>query len=346
MTTSFEPFPKRTPSGVIPVRVKDPQPFFVAGIPSSSVRRLLLLTYHFPPSLETGALRWESMIRYAADWGWEVDVVTLPPAGLDAGSLSRLRRLPSGCRLYGAPVRASHLEQAEGVVRLLARGMKRAVKPAPRGADRPDAGPATAAPGVPAAYRVETVYRLPASLRQAVRAYCSWREFVIQRPWCREAWRLAYSLAQREKYDAIVTCGPPHLVHTVGAALSRRTGLPLAMDLRDPWSLQQVLPEFRASKLWYRLAGRHERQAVGQASVIALNTEPCRDAMRAKYPARAAAMVVATNGFDERESLPPADRGDGRFLMAYAGTLYLVLRAPAPVLPGSGAARPGVRPAA
>jgi hypothetical protein len=170
-------------------------------------------------------------------------------------------------------------------------------------------------------------------MKQLFRAYFAWREFVIQGPWCTEAIRTAAKLAQELRYEALITCGPPHLIHAAAASLSERTDLPLVLDLRDPWSLQQILPDFRASKLWYRLAARYEARAVRRAAVIALNTEPCRDAMRLKYPEKAERMIAVTNGYDERESLPAPVR-DGRFLITYAGSLYFVYEHPRPFFQG------------
>lgn len=306
-------------------------PFFAVGAPGRGVARLLLLTYHFPPSTETGAMRWEAMVRYAVDWGWEVDIVTLEPGPLDESALRRLGRLPSGCRIFGAPERSSFFQRFETFLRQVKRvlagvGPPGTIRTPELRVGEPDS------PSL--AYRAEEIFRLPPSRRQMLRAYFAWREFVILRPWCAEALKLGVRLTGGTRYDAIITCGPPHQAHTVGAELSRRTGLPLILDLRDPWSLQQVLPDFRASKLWYQLAARHERIAVQQASVIALNTEPCRDAMRARYPSKAGAMIVATNGYDEREHVPPIGHTDGRFRIAYAGSLYFVYEHPRPFFMG------------
>jgi glycosyltransferase involved in cell wall biosynthesis len=160
-----------------------------------------------------------------------------------------------------------------------------------------------------------------------MRAYFAWKEIAEQRPWRDAMLRVGEELARTESYDAIVTCGPPHLVHTAGARLSARTGIPLVVDFRDPWSLQRVLPEHRASQLWFDMVSRYESEGVRQASLVVMNTEPCRDAMRARYAHHADKIIAVTNGYDEQESLPsPAT--DGRFRLIYSGTLYFVYEHP------------------
>jgi hypothetical protein len=320
-------------SGAFSAPTESLRPFFAAPRTLANAPRLLLLSYHFPPSTETGALRWDSMVHYAAEWGWEVDVVTLMPDRIDDRALERLRLLPEGCRLYGAPTHPALLERLESALRRTVQTLRRTLRHRPLQRGTPSAEPEPTAQQV-LSLRTAEVKRLPPSPRQVLRAYFAWREFVIQRPWCRDASRIATKLARQTRYDAVITCGPPHLVHTVGARLARRTGLPLVLDLRDPWSLQRVLPAFRASNLWYRLARRYEQESVAEASVISLNTEPCRDAMRVQYPAKSEAMVVATNGYDEREAAPPVQDRDERFLITYAGSLYFVYEHPLPFFLG------------
>jgi hypothetical protein len=111
------------------------------------------------------------------------------------------------------------------------------------------------------------------------------------------------------------------MVHAAGRRLARRTGLPLVMDLRDPWSLVPALPVELASPLWYRLAERHERRAVRQATLVVANTEPLRDAMRRAHPESSAEFIAVLNGCDP---LPVASAGPGgRFLVVFSGNIYI-----------------------
>jgi hypothetical protein len=94
--------------------------------------------------------------------------------------------------------------------------------------------------------------------------------------------------------------------------------------------LQRILPAHRASRLWYDLVGRREAEVIRQASLVVMNNEPCRDAMRARYGGASDRIMAVTNGFDEQESLPSPIPADGRFLITYSGTLYFVYQNPDP----------------
>jgi glycosyltransferase involved in cell wall biosynthesis len=129
------------------------------------------------------------------------------------------------------------------------------------------------------------------------------------------------ALADPSVHLAIVSCGPPHFVHRAAASIARDSGLPFVMDMRDPWSLIQRLPEPLASPVTLALAARGERRAVTCASLVVMNTEPARDAMRLCYPGAAERIIAVPNGHDD-DPVPVLDR-DSRFVVGYAGTIYL-----------------------
>src|SRR5688500_1445143 len=101
------------------------------------------------------------------------------------------------------------------------------------------------------------------------------------------------------------------------------------MDLRDPWSRIVDLEASIASPLWYRIAERRERRAVRQAMLVVMNTEPARVAMQAAHPTFRDRIITARNGSDDEYI--PASRHGQRFVIAYAGSIYLS-RDPRPFL--------------
>src|SRR5690606_8111031 len=86
--------------------------------------------------------------------------------------------------------------------------------------------------------------------------------------WTRAAVRAATRSLQVRTYQAVVTSGPPHMVHRGGELLARRYGVPFVMDMRDPWSLVERLPAGVASPLWLQLARHHEGRCVEAAALI------------------------------------------------------------------------------
>src|SRR6267378_1514553 len=59
-------------------------------------RRLVVITYHFPPDESIGGMRWAGFTRYLAPLGWRSWVVTaaVPLAGLSRAGVSTISCLP------------------------------------------------------------------------------------------------------------------------------------------------------------------------------------------------------------------------------------------------------------
>jgi glycosyltransferase involved in cell wall biosynthesis len=291
--------------------------------------RLLLMSWHFPPGQGAGALRWQKLAALAAERGWALDVVTAHPDSLTSSDASRLRELPPGTRVFGIHPPARPLRAAAGrglaVIRRSAWNAS-PVTPSPVHPFTPSpAHPFTPSPAHPSppdaglAWRADL--RWSASPRALARAYRAWRAFADEGAWARAAERATRAIIDPAVHRAVVSCGPPHMVHGAAARVARAAGLPLVMDMRDPWSLAPATLRATGSPLWYALAERHERAAVDAAALIVTNTAAAAEALRAAHPRAADRIVAVMNGCDD-EPLP-ARREEGRFVVAYAGSIYI-----------------------
>jgi len=299
-------------------------PFFQAPVSNAlPLRRLLLISFHFPPGGAAGALRWQKLSRFAGERGWGLDVISLHPSGLEKTDNTRLADLPPGTRVYGVPMSKLLLEKiAERIWRQYRRF--RPVKPAI--ADVLGHGAQTRAAehlGVitPAAFRDGLLRRLKQVAGIARRGYFAWMDYYTHGAWADEVTKLGLRLLGSARYEIIITCGPPHMAHEAGRRLAERAGLPLVVDLRDPWSLVQRLADVFDSALWYRLAAFYERRVVAKASLIVMNTTPAQNAMQAIYPSKRSQIIAVMNGYDEEASR--FAQGEQKFKIAYAGVVYL-----------------------
>ena len=305
-----------------------PRPLFEHPGAARSARRLLLISYHFPPDTTIGARRWEKLSHFVAERGWGLDVITCAESGAD---LSRLELLPEDTRVHALPPQYMHT--AEWLEHQVWR-LYRTIRPAPtaaaggngKGGDAaPARTPVTPAHDPAPRERPDTVSRhdirwWPPTPRKMLRSYWVWLDFVRHGRWAEDAVRLAEQILEPDVHFAVVTSGPPHMTHETGRVLSLRHGLPFVMDMRDPWSLNERVTERWASPLWLRGTARHEREMVSQAALVVANTAPARDALARAYPDASERIITVMNGSDD-DPLPPQRRG-GRFTIAYAGTVY------------------------
>lgn len=280
--------------------------------------RLLLITYHFPPGQAAGALRWQKFAAHGAARGWAFDVITLDPAALETADPSRLDQLPAGTRVFA-------IDSPQLVVHRLKQalwGFYRRLRPRRPHSDASRAAPQhTENKPRDSTHRDQVTFR-PFEIRSWWRANNAWAEYARTGLWARRAAALGRRLIVPGVHRAVVSSGPPHMAHEGARRLSLESGLPLVIDLRDPWSLYERLPYDRASPLWYRYARRYESLTVERAALIAMNTEPARRAMAARHPLRTERIIAVANGFDDDEVLPPSQHDD-RFTIAFAGSVYL-----------------------
>jgi glycosyltransferase involved in cell wall biosynthesis len=129
--------------------------------------------------------------------------------------------------------------------------------------------------------------------------------------------------------DAVLTTGPPHLVHLLGLVLKRRYGLPWVADFRDPWiTKDEGTPTCghlgSRRSLRRRWLTRLERAVIEQADAIASTGPLATRKLCESFPQQRSKMVTLTNGYDPERFEPgdsPAAAGDP-VRIVHAGELY------------------------
>jgi hypothetical protein len=127
-------------------------------------------------------------------------------------------------------------------------------------------------------------------------------------------------LCRREKIDVILASSGPHVSLIYGWLAGRLFGIPLCLDLRDPWSLNYLQ---NRKPSWVRAAERViERFLFNRADRIIFNSEDATAAYRALYsdlpPER---MTTIANSFDPAHRLERR-APDGPILLAHFGNCY------------------------
>jgi hypothetical protein len=297
---------------------------YLCGRDSAHTRRLLLLTYSFPPDTAIGALRWQKFARYAAELGWGLDVVTLDPSQLPRRDAAGLANLPDDVTALGVRHRDIAIMRLH---RRLTTIRRRLVERNVPGFDRPR-GPHA---GKQRPDKGAVIGRRLSSSQELWRAYLATLEYSSFRRWARDAAAIALEqVVDPAIHVALISSGPPHMAHEAGRLITKRSGIPLVLDMRDPWGIDEGLDFDAACSTWYRIARFYERRAIASASLVVANTEGARQALALAYPDAAARTVTVMNGYDDDDpGAPPVERGS-RFVIAFAGSIYLD-RTPVPL---------------
>jgi glycosyltransferase involved in cell wall biosynthesis len=146
-------------------------------------------------------------------------------------------------------------------------------------------------------------------------------------PWHRWWDEQVVDIGRRRAGDADLVYASlvPFEAATAAMRLARELGLPLVVDLQDPWALDEMM--IYPSAVHRRVEARRMRQALAAADGIVMNTpESVARVLRAFPELRDKVVVSTPNGFDAADfEGPPPHRSDGRFRIVHTGYLHTEL---------------------
>lgn len=267
-----------------------------------STRRLLIVSYHFPPAETVGARRPAALAAFAHQHGWDVRVLTAIGADQDGER---------------TPVPETQ------VIRAL---------PSPR-IPRPTSAATT---GGGAAGRAPRLGRLRAGASRAlVRAGLEVLVPDAQVNWIRPAIRAFRQAAGEWRPDVVLVSGPPFSGFLVASSIARRVRAPWVADYRDLWSVGNEY--WVRSALRQAIDESLERRVLRSVTTCVTVSEPLAETVRRTFGVDAR---VVMNGIDRRpvpaESVHAGpvggERGRTTLTLAHTGYVYPGRRDPGPLL--------------
>lgn len=275
-------------------------------------RRVVVVTYHYPPDHAVGGLRPARLARALAAEGCEVRIITAERAGDTREQLSR------GQSIQVRPVRMQPSPRAALIqIRNEFRGhAPEATAEESWAADSPD--------------------RLEES---------TWKRRLLSLLWLPDDLQgfivpaaRAVLDEVRQGCDLIYTSGPPFSTHLAGWLARTISGVPWFAEFRDPWTDNPGKPEFVRSTLSDSIEQWLERQVLHRADGVVAVTPETGRLLADKMPAgRRDRVLVALSGIERMRVSPPVQR-TGPIRIVYTGNLYLG-RDPRPFLQGLAEAR-------
>ena len=256
-------------------------------------KKVLILSYYWPPSGGSGVQRWMYFAKYLKQLGWEPIVITVDEKQAAYPQLDQ-----------------SLLKEIEGI-----RVIKTATREPLRLYSRLTSG--NTAKGIPQG-EVNTK-----SIFGKLAAYIRGNYFIpdARKGWVPFAVKAAQKLLQQENIEHLITTGPPHSTHLVGLQLIDLFQLNWWVDFRDPWTDVFYNKQMRQSKSSQTKDALLEKKVLQKASgVITTIGGELQQSLAAKAPHQK--FVTLANGFDEEKmngiaSLPPKDV----FHIVYTGLL-------------------------
>lgn len=282
-------------------------------------KKVLLISYHYPPSVEVGGLRCANFSRHLPRFGWIPYVLTLKDEYLDTADPEKLKRVGS-VKIFKAG-RMPTVSQAYVGIKRIAQWLFRKSS---ESVTRSDGG---TGPGQSSSRVAETWSQ---KLRRYILSFLSLPD--EQRNWVLPAVIQGVRIIKREKIDCIFTSSPPYSVNLVGWLLKAITGVRWIADFRDPWMTGGSKKLYMTCAASLGIERWLERRVVEKADLLVANTEMLSEAFRKAHGSQLSDRCVCiTNGFDGElfSSFGPVEK-EKVFTITYTGTLYFG-RTPEPV---------------
>lgn len=261
-------------------------------------RRVLALTYYFPPSGGPGVQRILKFVKYLPSFDWTPLVLTVEEGAYPARDASLSTDIPREAAVH----RTSSWDPYHLYARLTGRSEDDAVvQGSLEGRER------------------TWKERLARWIRANIvlpDARVGWVPFAI--------WH-GRKLLRDHDVDAILTTGPPHSTHLAGAALQSLTGTPWVADFRDPWTDINYYQELPHTDVARRIDAALERTVLRRAQALTTVSPSWRSLLQGKMDTTESSTPfrVIHNGYDEDDLEIGGDTGtDDVFTITHVGSLY------------------------
>lgn len=257
------------------------------------MRKVLIITYYWPPSGGAGVQRWLKMSKYLPEFGIMPVILTVDPeyATYPATDHSLMSEVPEDMEV--------HRTKATDYFRLLSRAKS----------DIPSAG-----------FANEGRKGMWGKIARFVRG-----NFFIPDPrrgWNRYAFRKACELIEKLDISHVITTSPPHSTQLIGLRIKRRLpGIRWIADLRDPWTDIYYYKLFYPTFISRTVDRYYERSVLKYADRVFTVGNILGNLFSNKLEGLSNKISVVPNGFDERDFAGKIRKSPDRFTITFTGTI-------------------------
>jgi glycosyltransferase involved in cell wall biosynthesis len=232
-------------------------------------KKVLIITYYWPPSGGSGVQRWLKFTKYLPESGWEPVIFTPENPDFELKDHSLEKEIDPLTEVIKFPIWEPY------------NLFRRFKKDAPKDTSK-----------ILEHKKPSLIDKLGIWLRANV---------LVPDPrifWKKPAVTFLQDLISQGQFDAIITTGPPHSLHLIGLALKRATGIPWLADFRDPWSQWEFLDTLPMLSMIRKQHQKLEKQVLNEADLVMTISPTFQQDLQALS---ARPVHVLTNGYDEQD---------------------------------------------
>ncbi len=259
------------------------------------MRRVLIITYYWPPSGGSGVQRWLKMSKYLPENGWQPVVYTAENAEYPVEDPSLQNDVAPETEVIRQPI----VEPYDFYKKFL--GIKKNEK-------------------VKAGFINEG--KKKSGWKEKLSVWIRGNFFIPDARcwWVRPSVKFLSRYLKEHPVDAIVSTGPPHSMHLIAKALHKKMHIPWVADFRDPWTDIDFYHDLKLTRCADRKHHRLEKQVLTEASKVVTVGWDCAKGLENHG---AENVHVITNGFDDvpENGITEQSQPDDVFTMSHIGII-------------------------
>ena len=262
------------------------------------MKRVLVVTYYWPPSGGSGVQRWVKFAKYLPQEGWQPVIYTPENPEYTAIDHTLEAEIPHTVEIIRRPI----TEPYNLYRRLMGKGASTDMKTLTAGAS----GGA-----------VTEISSGKKSFKQRLSLWIRGNLFVPDPRvgWVKPSVRFLKKYLAEHPVDVIVTTGPPHSMHLIGQRLHKELGIPWIPDFRDPWSRMYYLKHLPMSARTWRKLRSMEQSVLDDCSTVLAVTPLVQEEFQAQTKTPVAMITNGYDGGDFEQAVEP----DGFFNVVHTG---------------------------
>jgi hypothetical protein len=234
-------------------------------------RRVLIITYYWPPLAGSGVQRWLKFAKYLPDFGWEPVIFTPENPDFELIDESLLKDITPDLEVIRFPIWEPY-----NLFRAFKKGSSKNLS-----------------------YILETQKK---SFLDKIGVFLR-ANFFIPDPrifWAKPSSEFLIDCVNKGQFDAIISTGPPHSLHILARNIKRKTGIPWIADFRDPWTQWDFNLELPMLKPIRKIHQKLELSVLREADEI-VTISPTFQTELNEISGRIIQLI--TNGFDEADQV-------------------------------------------
>ncbi|MGP8217785.1 MAG: glycosyltransferase family 4 protein [Bacteroidia bacterium] len=264
------------------------------------MKKVLIITYYWPPSGGAGVQRWLKFVKYIRNYGWEPVIYTPenPESPINDDSLQK--DVPQG-----VTVLKTHIWEPYNAYKRFI-GQKKGEK-------------------INAAFLSES--KKPKK-SEKIAVWIRGNFFIPDARvfWVKPSVKYLVNYLRQNPVDAVISTGPPHSMHLIAQQLKEKLNLPWLADFRDPWTNIDFYSELMLTKGSDRKHKKLELGVLQKADAIVsvgqTMTDELQKILEKNSTQKSNKFYSITNGYDpdDYENIAPVEL-DKKFTMAHIGSL-------------------------